>query len=379
MQTPFFGMEFAGLYPRITKKYILDRITQEDIMSAFVGVPVNNQTLESNSISSPYRTDTHPSCNYYYNMHGKLRFRDHTTGLNYDCFDAVAHSIHVSSNDKRGFNLVLEAIAKHFRLNKFENYDEVVKYERRLLSHKRKINKRKKIVVYRPVMREPNYHDAQYWGNGKLKIRDLRGVYFIDELFLSVNNQPFKRVYSYSPKDPCYGYYGGRDTDIQRHIWKFYFPKRSKNDTRGGRFLSNGGFLQGLRYLTPDRICVLTKSFKDVKVFNKVGLQSCALSAESTPPTREEIFYLKSMFDFVVTCFDLDYTGCRMAWKLRKEYGLEPIMFSDGRFGTVNYGAKDAFEFTTANQLDDLRHLIKLQYLKYKDTIKEYEPKLIIY
>lgn len=372
-------MKFAGIYPKITKKYILDLVTQEDIMSAFLGVHVTNETLQSNSISSPYRVDSHPSCNYYYNANGKLRFRDHTTGLNYDCFDAVAQTLTVSSSDKVGFNLVLEAIAKHFRLNRFEDYDEVVKYERQMQEHKRRVRKRKSVVVYHPIMRKPNYHDTQYWGQGKLKISDLKGVFFIAEILMSVNNAPFKRVYSYSPKDPAYGYYGKRDKDTKQHLWKFYFPLRKKGDDRGSRFLSNGSFMQGIQYVKPAPICVITKAFKDVKVFNKIGLQSCALSAESTPPTREQIFYLKSICDYVVTCLDYDMTGLRMSWKLRKEHGLEPIMFSDGRFGTVNYNTKDAFEFTTANDLTTLKHLVQMQYNNYKSSIKEHKITLINY
>ena len=268
-------MKHLGIYPKVTKSYILSRVSQEDIMSSFLGFPVNTETLSANSISSPYRVDVHPSCNYYYNPNGKLRFRDHSTKLNYDCFDVVARQIGVGVNTKQGFMFVLEEIAKNFRLGKFEDYDEVISYEK-TKSEYNKVNilKRKRLVQYKVILRKPNYHDISYWRQGKLEIEDLRGVFFIQRLLVSYNNGPFRVLYDYNPKDSCYGYYGKQDKVRKINLWKFYFPLRTKGDKRGTRFTTNGSFIQGIQYLTPDRFCVLTKAFKDVKVFNKVGIQS---------------------------------------------------------------------------------------------------------
>tara|TARA_R110000772_G_C13310328_1_gene440509 strand:- start:38610 stop:39725 length:1116 start_codon:yes stop_codon:yes gene_type:complete len=371
-------MENLGLYPKLTKKYILDRISQEDIMQRFLGFPVDNNTLSANSINSPYRVDNNASCNYYYNVHGKVRFKDHTTKVNYDCFDVVARSLGISSNSKLGFIEILHEIAKAFRINKYEHYSEVLNYEQTKNKHT-KVTKTKRLVQYKVTLRPINYHDKSYWGQAGLGAEDLKGVFFIQEIRVSYNNSSFKYLYSYNPKDPCYGYYGGKDKIRRINLWKFYFPLRIKGDDRGTRFTSNGAFMQGLQYLKPDRVCVVTKAFKDAKVFNKIGLQSCALSAETVEPTPEEAFYLKSMFDYVITCLDFDRTGITMARILRTKYNFKPLMFTNGYSNTIDYEAKDAFEFCTNNNPFILKTIVKEIYLSNEDLIKQYTPKLIIF
>lgn len=361
-----------GLYPKLTKQYILDKINQEDIMDKFLGFPVNSKTLSPNSISSPYREDNNPSCNYYYNTNGKLRFRDHTTGLNYDCFDVVAQEIKVSVNNKQGFMFVLEEIAKAFRLHKFENYDEVLKYEIKKRNHLKKIKKIKNIIQYKVILRDFNYHDASYWKQGELEKKDLKGVFIIKEIYVSYDNQNFKHFYSYNPKDPCYGYYGGKDFFLKINKWKFYFPFRIKGDKRGQRFYTNSSFIQGFQYLKPAKFCILTKSFKDVKVFNKIGLQSCAVSAETIEPTKEEAFKLKSYFDIVITCFDYDRTGMKMAQSLRKKYNFTPLMFTNGFFNSFDYKSKDSFDYVKNNSLESLKKIIDSLYEKNIEEIDNY-------
>lgn len=366
-------MNRFGVYPKLTKKYILDRISQEEIMGKFLGIVVSNETLKSNSIRSPYRTDNNPSCNYYYNENGKLRFRDHTTGLNYDCFDVVARNISVSVYSKQGFVFVLNEIAKSFRIHKYVDYEEVKKYEIiKSNYHKTIKNKKKVIIQYKVVLKKANYHDKAYWNRGGLELEDLKGVYFIKKLYISYNNNRFKIIYNYNPKDPCYGYYGGKDVIKNIDLWKFYFPLRNKGEKLNPRFLSNGRFIQGFNYLVPDRILVLTKSFKDVKVFNKIGIQSCAISTETTEPTKEEAFLLSKYFDFIITCFDSDRTGIIMSNTLRKKYNFKPIMFTTGRFNTIDFKAKDAFEYVEHNGLDSLRTLINTIYSTYSEEMNSF-------
>ena len=353
-------MKNFGIYPKITKDYILNRISQEDIMGKFLNIPVTNETLKSNSISSPYRTDENASCNYYYNEQGRLRFRDHTTGLNYDIFDVVGKELGVSSNSKQGFVFCLHEIARAFRIHKYENFSEVKKYDIIKQEHLKRQKKRKNLIEYKVILRKFNYYDKEFWGKGKLEFNDLKGVYFIQTIYVSYDRKPFKHYYSYSPYDPCYGYYGLKDKGTKIDLWKFYFPLRIKGDKRGTRFKSNGYFIQGFQYLVPDRFCILTKSFKDVKVFNKAGLQSCSVSAESTEITPQEASYLKSMFDYVVTCFDYDYTGIKLANLLRKKYNFHPFFFNN------SFDNKDAFEYTSINDISSLRTLIQQQYNLYK-------------
>lgn len=362
-------MNGLTIYPKLTKKYVLDRISQEDIMGKFLGIQVTNETLKSNSINSPYRTDNNPSCNYYYNDYGRLRFTDKTTGLNYDCFDVVARSLKIDVSTKQGFMFVLNEIAQAFRIHKYSDYKEVKKYQIIKNDFYKKKNAKPKLTIqFKIEQRKAEYRDLSYWSKGGLSLKDLNGVYFINKIYVAYNDSPFKLYYMYDPKDLCYGYYGGKDSR-SIDLWKFYFPLRKKGDERGTRFKTNGSFIQGIQYLIPDKVCILTKSFKDVKVFNKLGFQSCAISAETTEPTDDEIWILKTNFDFIITCFDFDRTGIIMAKTLRDKHNFIPYMFTNGRFGSKDFKAKDAFEFVTRNSIEELKEIVKNEYHKKREEM----------
>jgi len=358
-------MKGLGLYPPITKDYILKRISQEEIMNHYYEIPVTRETLMSNSISSRYRNDTNPSCNYFYNINGKLRIKDWTTGETLDIFDVAAKELGITTN-KQGFIKILHNIAKVFRLNKYVDFSEVLKYDKEFNRTYRKTNKTKSIIRYKVILRKPNYHDISYWGEGG--IINYRGIFFIREIRISVNHQPFKFLYSYDPKDPCYAYYQ-KDKKKYINLWKFYFPIRIKGDKRGNKFYSNGSFIQGLQYIKPARILIITKSFKDVKVFNAIVLEAVALASESTPIDAFNIFFFKFLFDYIIINLDYDRTGIVMTQFLRKEYRL-PYFFFTGN-------SKDAFEYVTNNGQQALKNIVQSLYDTYKEDIIKYEPKII--
>lgn len=364
-------MSKFGIYPKLNKQYVLDRISQEDIMEKFLGIPVNSTTLSANSISSPYRSDKHKSCNYWYNDNGKLRFKDWTYKINYDCFDVVAKELGITSLNKEGFIFVLHAIAKAFRIHKYENYNEVLKLEARIKEHKERKQRFKKIIQYKLILRKANYHDIAYWKKYHLELQDLKGVYFVDVLYMSYNYQAYQKVYTYDPKDPCYGYYGRKDKYTKVDLWKFYFPLRKKGEERS-RFVSNGSFMQGIQYLVPDKICIVTKAYKDAMVFKKLGIQSCALSGETIVPSDDELFFLKTNFDFIISCLDWDRIGILMARELRKKANFTPIMFTRGKFNTIDYGSKDASDFVQSNGLFTLQSIIQKEYSKNKEELNNY-------
>ena len=86
---------------------LLNEITEEDIMEKYLGIPVNESTLTANSFCSPLRIDDSPTCNYWYNHVGKLRFKDWSGHFHGDCFDVVAYKLGVNSRNKRAFHKCL--------------------------------------------------------------------------------------------------------------------------------------------------------------------------------------------------------------------------------------------------------------------------------
>lgn len=356
-----------GLYPDITKDYILKHLTQEQIIEKYTGIPVNKNTLIGNSVKSPFRVDKTPTCNYWYNENGKLRFRDWSGDFHGDCFDACARRLNINPKDKHNFIIILHTIAKDFNLNKYENKQSRVIYDDFINIIKNINTKKRQPLIFNIKPRVWNYHDAEYWYKKyKLTSKDLHLIYPAQEIYSTKGNSTYQ-IYSYSTDNPAYCYYGGKKDGID--LWKIYFPL---NKERGGkRFISNSSFLQGKQLITCGRVGIITKSYKDVLCFKKLGLQAVAPSAESVIITPDEYFWMKSKFDYIVSCMDWDRTGIRNAWKLRELYGITPIMFTRGRFNSIDFGAKDLSDYIELNGQDNILTIIKNKYLEYNEEFKQ--------
>lgn len=363
-----------GIYPKLTKQYILDRISQEEIMEKYLGVPVNKETLQGCSVKSPLRVDNSPTCNYWYNENGKLRFRDWSGHFHGDCFDVVAYRLGVGTS-KKEFMLILHTIAKDFRIHKYTEYNEVINYNNKTKEFFNAKKKVKSIVIYKIIPRQIEIHDRRYWGRFNINENILRAyyVYFAQEIYMSKDGLPFVNIYRYNPKDPAYCYYGGKD-NRNIDIWKIYFPMRKAKGEIG--FLSNGSFLQGKHTLTTDRVCVINKSLKDVMALRSIGIQGVAPSTETSLITKQDYLFLKSRFDFIVSCMDygiegkLDRAGISMAKQLRDIYGITPIMFTNGMFGSKNYTGKDTSDYIQAKGPQTLINVIIDLHKQYESDFR---------
>lgn len=370
-----FSMINIGLLPELTKTYILNEITEEQIMEKYLGISVDNSTLEANSVCSPLRSDKDPTCNYWYSKTEKLRFRDWSGHFHGDCYDVVAFRLNVNSRDKRAFQFILHTIAKDFRIHRYQDSKEVQKYDKLTETFRKKKRSPNKTII-KVVPRKWNYRDDSYWGRYHIN-KDLLGighVYPVEELYISKRNKPFIRIYSYNVKDPAYAYYGGRDKN-NNPKWKVYFPLRrgEKVHRNNPRFLVSHSFLQGKHLITPARFCVVTKSMKDVLAFRAFNIVAVAPPAESVLLTIEEYDYIRPYFDFIVSCMDYDRAGKLMAKQLKRVYNIDPIMLTDGHFGTHDYGSKDPSDFIAANGYDKSMELFQSVYNRYAEDIKKFD------
>lgn len=356
------------ILPELTKTYILERITEEQIMEKYIGHSVDNSTLKPNSMCSPLRVDKEPTCNYWYSNTGKLRFKDWSGHFSGDCYDVIASRLGVNSKDRRAFQLILHTIAKDFRLYKYTDFDKVQEYD---TVTKEFFNKRKRVksqTLIKVIPRKWNYRDLKYWNSFLIteEILIIGKVYPVQELYISKNNKPFFRVYSYRFKDPSFAYYGGKDNK-GRDKWKVYFPFRKRYEKGNPRFLTSHSFLQGEQLIQPARFCVITKAYKDVLFFRRFNIIAVAPSAESVLITKEEYWRIRPYFDFLVSCMDYDKAGKRMAKQLRDIYGIPPMMFTDGHFNTYNYGSKDPSDYGKANGYNNTLLLFQTIFSKYEE------------
>jgi hypothetical protein len=356
-------MEF-GIYPTLTRTYILERISQEDIMSFYLGIPLNFTNL----VKSPFRKDDNPTCGFHYNKYNRLRFRDFSGHFWGDCFDVVAYRLNVNSSDKKAFQLILHTIAKDFKLHKYENSIAIQQYE--LITKDffatKKIKEKTQFKIY---FREYNYHDDGYWNKFNINrtLLSYGRVFAAQEIYIFRKGQDPKLIYTYSTKDPAYCYYGGKDTNNIDN-WKIYYPFRKKKEEQ--RFHSNSSFLQGKHLIKGGKIGLITKAYKDVLSFRSFGIQSVAPSAESVLLSKEEYEFMNSKFDLLLSCMDYDRAGKRMAQLLRKTYNIQPIMFTNGRFNTIDYGVKDFAEYVDVYKNNKTKELLTTIYKQLKTKYK---------
>lgn len=359
-----------GVLPPLTKDYILKRISQEQIMEKYLNVPVvfNKLIIAPSVIRS---NDNSPTCSFYYNNQGRLRFRDLSGAFWGDCFDVVARVLRVDSSGKREFQLILHTIAKDFRIHKYVDINEVSKYDNITSSFfkAKKVTKLKTIISIVP--REWNYHDDSYWRKFNItrNLLQVGRVYPAEEISISKNHLDYTKVYQYATKDPAYCYYGGKDEQGIDN-WKIYYPLRKREGGKP-RFHSNSSFLQGKHLITADRIGIITKAYKDVLAFRSFGLQAIAPSAESVLISKEDYFWFKSKFDFVISCMDYDRAGMRMAQLLRKTYGTPPLMFTNGYYNSFNYGAKDFAAYLALVGKDTTLKLLQKLYNKHLNDFND--------
>ncbi len=335
-------MSKLNILPQLTRSYILQRITQEEIMEYYTGIEVNEYTLIGNSFISPMRIDNNPTCNYYYainkNQQSRLKLRDWNGSFHGDIFDVASYYTKIQINSAQGFNLLLHKIAYDFNIHKYTNGIERMKLEGILEEYTRRIE----LKIFKVIPRKWNEYDKRYWadrfGIGSDLLR-LGKVIPVDILEIEGKDGYFHKQYKYIAKDPAYAYYGGKVNGII--VWKIYFPLREGRR----RFLTNYAFIQGLDIFEPCKIGIITKSLKDVLTFKTLGVQAIGIPSETYLMSKDEYFDLNSKADILFTNFDYDKAGILLANKYKKVHNCYPIMFTKGRFNQPNFGVKDISEY----------------------------------
>ena len=317
----------------VTKEWILQRVTQEEIFQRFLGVPIQTRTL----FRSPLRKDKNPTCSFKY-FYGKLRFKDWAqTGMTKDCFDIVMEINRCSFGD------ALLIIARAFDLANVQPKHKPYRPQARQAYENEKSKGNKSIIGVET--RDFTQVDVDYLKPFGIT-RDLcerYRVYSLNRVWLN-----YRLMHTSTHGDPMLGYFLGLD-EQQNQKWKVYFYKR----TGRMRFMCNTNRIQGLVQLPESAsLLVLTKSLKDVMVLDSFGVPAIAMQSETAMPYDYIVDSLRERFRNIVSLYDFDYAGIRTASKLKKEFGIRPFFLTDGRFDTRNFGAKDISDFIRDNGRD---------------------------
>jgi len=303
-----------GIVPDIDKKFVLDRLSQEEIFEKYLGVSV----VYTERFISPLRDDSTPTCSFKMSELGIIWFKDWSGHFYGDCFSVVQHVYNCS------FYEACRKIAYDFQLvdglNLGKNFTKKPKEYGQI-----QVKEVAEIKVKWGVFSDS---DLSYWTDHGVKLETL-SVYQTGVVEYAWVNKSL--VYSRLQQDPCYGYY------FEEGILKLYFPKREDR-----RFLSNHKGLQGYKQLPSEgRLLIITKSLKDVMFFYQMGIAAVSPPSESSILTKVQFEELDKRFSYIISMYDFDLTGIRGANKMKRAFGIAPHFITNGRFNTPNYGGKD--------------------------------------
>lgn len=376
----------------LTKEFILSKISQVSIFSAYTGVDtevIENCIETGEFISSPFRVDEHPSFGFRYDNRGKLKAKDFAGYFHGDCFDAAALVIseiihkNVDISNKGWFIFVLKHIAYTFR-NIIYGKDKDENIEGIIAEGVNAARNRKSIIEFVP--RQWNNYDKNYWGKFHVPISYLNTnfVYPVDYFYINrkVNPEP-KYYYENDRKDVCYAYMLGQDKRGVYNI-KLYFPNRKHGTVR---FITNSNCLEGLLNLELSEYdsIIITKSTKD-RISLRAYLDAIDLSIsyggtalrtiglvniphESYKLKQNEYDWLrvKCPNGLILSLMDNDNTGYREAIWLRNNYNIIPLCIPR------EYEVKDFAELRSKYSIETIKELINLSYNYIADNYAENE------
>ena len=324
------------LAPDITREYVLEKLSQEQIMEYYLGCKVHLKKR----FCSPLRKDNNPSCGFFYNKEGDLIFNDFAGFFTGGCFKVVMH-IHTCS-----FGEALHRIADDFGLL---TGNPIAKKE-----YPKVTGQKSQTVI--DVKRRPwDRRDREYWTQYGISKATLELFRVAPVATVWVNG---RIVYTDRRNDPAYAYSFGHGN------YKIYFPFRKSN-----RFMCNCQVVQGSHIFQDysDGV-VITKSLKDVMVLSELGIAAVAPQSETVYPDPDFIASLYDIAPNVVSLYDFDRAGVTMANYLRKKYGIPALFFTNGRFGTKDFGGKDVSDVVKAKGLDWTRDIVYSVYEQYCDS-----------
>jgi hypothetical protein len=293
--------------PKVTKEYILSKISQIDIFEYYLNINVRFGQL----FCSPLRKDSHPTCSFKW-VGGYLYFRDWSENKPKNCFQIVM--------EIKGCNFyeALEFINMELS-NKVIPYsvspDKVI-YEKQQIK-----NKSNKKIIDIKINKYYQKEIISYFKSYKLTNKQMKkfNIFPISKVWL--DNKLF---YSYNNNDPAVAYYFGTDEKGNKR-WKIYFFKRNNY-----RFIGNTNRINGWIQLPESgKLLVITKSLKDVACLDLFNIPAISMQNETTIPYDYIIEELKQRFTTIVSLYDFDRTGVINANKLKKLYSIPYLFFKN--------------------------------------------------
>jgi len=327
------------LEPKITKDFLLSYNNEETYMSFYLGIPIKKGLF-----CSPLRKDNTPTCSFYRNKQGDLIFKDFN-GSFYGNFISV-----VMYKYSLDYNEALRTIANDFNLIKTPGFvkhqgvirDSVPKFEAPSTS------------LIQVEIQEFQENELKWWNEYGITEKILKKfhVYSCKNIFLNGN------LFIVTSKGcPAYGYYGGKEDNME--LWRIYFPKKKQY-----RFITNwkAKQVQGYKQLPKQgKLLVITKSMKDVMCLYSLGIKAIAPNSENLFVSDKMLEELKSRFTYIVVMYDNDLPGIQNMIKIKKSH--PELLYT---WIPRKYEVKDISDFRQKYGEKKTKQFIKDLILKYK-------------
>jgi len=354
----------------MTKKQLLENISEEKIYSRYLEIPLKDIQTE-HLFRNPLRIDYNVTCKFYYANHdGRLRFTDFDgftsrvingkSFKSWDCFDTVQHIINLSgglnipignntltlpcdinssklikigsknmSIRKISFAMLIKIIAQEFNLE-----DNNIDIDISTTIKKQQVRSKRVVLEYDITHRAWVNIDKDYWGkyhirftkNQMIKFKHFK-IYPVLEIISKATNTV---VYNFSPNDICYVYYITKTNNID--IVQFYYPMRDRSRPK---FIINNihnNIMFGLEQLMPGKLGIITKANKDAILLrsfkvNDTYIRTLGALSETQLMPDDLWNNIRHYCDYWITLFDYDYTGIRLSILYYKIYRINPILF----------------------------------------------------
>lgn len=317
----------------VTKDFILQRISEEDIFRRYLGF----EPSVVGSYINPLRDDSDPGCGFYVDDRGVWKFKDFAGGYNWDCFNIVEYGWNLS------FKQALIKIAGDFNLintsgTAYVSISKVAKIRRK--------------IGLRIKRREWTNEDYKFWSEYSISPARLEFFHVspVSMVWFEENGN-LRLAYGNKSGDPAFAYHFGD------YKYKIYLPLRKK----GSRFIhTTSTIIQGYDQL-PDfaKYLVITKSYKDVMCidnFREYDIYSVAPMSETVLLSQEAFINFYNRFDYIVTLFDFDRTGIRLMRKYQEAYKLPFLMFGKDY---KKQGIKDFADHVKIKGVEETKLLIE--------------------
>ncbi len=291
----------------LNKEEILKRVSYWSLWSYYIhGVELRKKFL------SPLRTEKDPSATLFIAYDGSILLKDFKLGV-YTIWTFLKEKYNLTYQEvlltiNNDFDLKLTSKKLIKPTMNFYGIEQKIKIH--------KDNPDTKISIKK---REWNQYDKEYWGQYCLDLEFLTKRHVIPLQNFWVND---KLVYWYNAYNPSYCYDFKKDK--KRKIYSPYskeykFCRNVNNDV-----------WQGEEFLPwVDEILIITKSYKDVLVLEKLGYNSVAPQSESICFDDIKMSTYKKRFKTIYLLYDNDETGKKYSKINCDKHDLIPIFIPE--------------------------------------------------